>query len=1507
MSTNGYIVNPPHVIVYDPISNTARHVYCVLGDVPRAIQHAVESESKPNMPLLREFYGNDYKHKLCFDALDAKGTQYPNYDISWTRVIKGDGDIVKNPKDKDSNGAVDYSDIAELLRGKPAATVAIQQTGPKAVIIEPGVTYNANVHIYAEDKFMELKEKIYMITGIPVYRQHLFYIDNGAYRTTYQLYAEGASYLVDIRNLGANSPKITKMFGIPIDKELYDLREELRIEARDTFMVLADKLPYGRPVYVVDLAQFTAPIHAQLQQNMGDTYQFELFYYGFVCKYFPMLTKEVFYDYVRNEAELEFKYPELARNVHTLEQIHRSEKEIIDYNYRHGEQIKHWAEHSDISIAITQMVAIVNTSRVQINIRNLFDKLRVSRCIPEINAYIDHNNKRYLLRKRFVKNGSDIQFPSGKLMQNGVTLAISLRKQDQDSYHAKNAMSTMDNEQSRYMFLNIWQNGKYYIRTVWNEEDEYVFDDVMDVMKAFVDPIIDAINNLGRYVFVNGVELQKITKTNVTYQGLNVCVFWKRVMLDAAFKQVKALWDPYMRARIIGPRNVKQFERFEFLFRKGMYDFDPNLIERIITASNNIIMSNFYAYLSNAAIKQKWDQNYEGRIVQMTHKTTSVRFEVTDIKEHEFILFHNYILAFIYKAAHNDEVKHSMNVISARPQVKKLRKLKEQDPELFNLKKHGSKKVYSVLCQNERQPLIYTPDEISQMSAAELKKLTQYWNFTLNKPAYYGCPNRAYPHLSFTIDAHPKHYCLPCCSKELSNEESKKNRLVNVCLAKHKHQLDVGAAPIDMSKHIMSYGKDIDIGRLSKLTPMIKSLLSTYSDDFYLFGVPQHVPGIQHCGIVYAIAEALSLSLSEFIGQIIASIKKSPGIFNVLINGSMMEYWHSLDDFIDTLRELFISNKIIGREYHKFKQWSELIIELCHVLLHVSTFIFTDVDGTGTSIDLVLPSMIKSEIIYLSKLSKIESEHTRIGGKIDQIAAIDSTMQDNISPSQIDMIVDSISHNRDYLMAAGAAPIMMQVTQKSPLTTIHDSAATAMADQKYILVVKRQNRYYPIFKLSPDKYFKGGIVDDKWFRYGSNIANLIFNIVNYDENTKNKNIGRIYNLGLMKEFVADNPEYKIALKYINRQNLCYALCLDIEGKNGDGAKLYIPIDYSVHISDGIPITFVAYTRGQYEVRLQTLQKFIDKFNEFINAKYKLSEGVYVYMPIKISACARVNTHGDYALVDGSFYYYFSDASAPSVTAIANYDYRDINALIMKRAPVLSDARTERLGESLYDNYIYQLFVIEFINYIDRERNKALRDKIVKFITNTDFRRNINKFDEYINIVTGFAEDPQDKKLLYNQMRRFAYYQFNKPEILNDINTTIYEFDKITIGRIRGLKDRAEIVKIIREISSRFCVERQFDTKGIRFPNIYLPCEDIVGEERKESVKQDKNSATGYCDGRKLIVNRPLDDLIDILASDLLDDLRSKYLSAALFADNIINYLNFAKYPSELINIYKIME
>jgi len=1596
---NTCILNPIKVAIYDPITATTRKTFCYVGDVPRVIVNACDNYAKANSTtrnaydkLLRDFYGSDYKHKLQL-RVDKTGGIFGGYDIirhrdlesqgidmltahertgasyeindhdtnvgseytdeytadngdeytdeytgngdEYTDEYTGNGDEytgdnssannayiahaksrisggTNNPTDTtnrstdanptDANNPTDdnnptdaidedYDDIEQLLANNPITTKSKPSrsftNGPSnqdlKVEFRQGIEYVTDVSMFPEDKYTDVKDKIFISTGIPVYRQHLFYIYNNRLRETYRLYADG-SYTVDIRTIAKSTSMI---HGIPIDKNLYDLRRVVKIEAVEPFIILKNSMPADGMIYVVDLDQFIQPIYTARSSILADTYQFELLYYGFIIKYWPHLTQECFRDYMIDELELQHKYPELARNKAQLAGVYKAEAAIITSVYSNAVKADNYAD-TNITMAITQMIATVFGNRVLINIRNLFDKLLTSRCIPEIHAYIEYNNRKYMLRKRHIRNGSDIQFPSGSLMKNGITMAISLRKADQESFHSKNSISTMENEQSRYLFLNIWPNGKYYVKTVWNEEDELNFNDIIKVMKRFTDPIIEGINALGRYIFVTGTALSPITKNNVTYQSLNVCVFWKKVITEDTFKVIKLLWEPYLRAKIIGTRNVQQSDKYEFIFRKGMYDFDSSAIERIITASNNIALANHYAYLSNNTIKQKWDQNYDGRVMRISHRTTDIRFEVSDIRESEFVTFYQYIVNFVFDATRNEKVRASINSTKVYDNVKKLRKLREQDPELYNLKKHGSNKVYSRICQNQQQPMIYTADEIKNMSAATVKSLNQYWNFTLGRPAYYGCDNKKYPYLSFIVGVHPKHYCLPCCNKKQQmDEDSKRSKINQVCMQRHKFIDQDSVDEGNTNRHVMNYGKEIDIGRLSKLPQSsLKNLLfntiSGPGNNYYLYGVSQHIPAIENIGLIFAVAEAIGLAPTDMIVKMIADLTVNPRLIYTLLNGTMTDYFDNMEDLTLTLKNMFLELKIfsyVSHQFRQFKQWSELFTEIFYILFDISIFTFIDANGVGNAISLFVPDILKNNI----------------------------------------------------------------VTQGD----IGTSAA------KYLLLLKRVNKYYPIFLIDAEKFFKTGEVDKRYYLAADKIISLMQNMVKYEFRVERLNIGKIIDLSLVRSFAAD-CDYTIVRGLINKRNLCYAVIL-AEKANPD-VYIYVPVDYSTYSTDSLlrPDFTVFSATGDHKYPPGAAITAFSRINDYIRLKYTIGGGtLYSYgmlVPVAFIAvpgtpvgkiCGiriKINkivlichtsvssppqitmdegtavnqqlTNLPANLPDQSLAIQFNQPAnlpdqslaiqfnqpanhlpdQPPIISIP-YDYNDINRCIIERAKPTIDARVTKLGESLYNNYLYQLFMVEFVNYLGSERNKEIRDKIYALIKDINIKK--DTVDKVKLRALLLASYPADYALLQSQISS-AHFSGDKTMLLQNIMSTAYDFDRITVVRLKSLPP-SELRSELMKIANKFAVEKDLDTTNIKFPNIYMPCEEMPA------------GSTGYCDNKRLIVNKPIAGLVDLLADDLSDDLKSKYLIGNIWMDIAVDYLNFVKHPTEIITIYKLTE
>jgi len=1456
MALNTLTTNPPKIIILDPKTGTARRVFVFIGDVPKNIRDAVhrvtDARGKPNADAaatLKGFYGSDWMRHLAIEYTrsptqtvkfgGAEGVSSAVYgedgvysevvdvnvdDVDVNVVDVNVNDVNVNDVDVNVNDDATVHGGNAMLKGIPmtgikgmniddldirdsdlvadrsrGARVSIHEDTTLRQVFEPGVTYVDDVYIFPEDRFSELKDKIYLACGIPTYRQHLFYYRGGGslVQIPYRLYAEGA-YTIDI--VASFSQAAHHLHGIPVDKNLYVMRDDIKVESYDTFRVLDPSIMPDATVYVVDIDQFIDPVRSRLIEILTDTYQFDLLYYGFVVKFWPQFTKECFYDYIVNERELYQKFPDFAKSKTALKNSYGNEQVIINRNYHVWPKVQAMLNgaRSPVTLSITHITITTHWEKNIVNLRNLFDKMRVNRCIPEVYAYVDHDGKKYLLKKRYARNESNIAFPPA--FKTGVIIAVSLRKRDQESYHRKESRETTESEQSRYLFLNVRANGRYYVKSIWNEEDEYGFEDVLAVTKRFIDPLIQRINQMGKYVLPIDKPLPVITRHNVVYDNMSMGLYWKRIMSSIMFKHVKTLFEEYVYAGIVAIRPTQQMGQFELTFRKGMTEFDPGQIERVVSMANIEMISNHYTYLSNNTIKQKWDQLYDGRVVRLHHRTTDLKFEIVNVKEREFPIIYRYLAVFIHRAICDERLKS----LASKPlgDVKKLRKLKEIDPELYNLKKYGSKTLYSIKCQNPNQPVIYTDDEIKQMTAEQRKRLVKYWNFTLKRDAFYGCPNKKYPHLSFKVGIHPKNYCLPCCKKSESSPDSRKAQINNVCLKQHIWVGDEVDADDSLQRHVVTYGKDIEPGRLSKLpTGTLTNLLIGTAGEaavnrYFIYGVPQSVPSADRVGVLYAVAEALRLAPADYTAKCIFEAKR---LFGSLLNGSLIEYFRSPDEFVSTMSDIFVHQKplVLG---HRFDRYEELFVELTLAIYNTGVIMFVDETGGGDYTTVFVHERVRQTLL----------ENTHHG---------------------------------------------------------------------YILIMNRAKRYYPIFVVNPEEYFKNLVIQQRIFSRKDNIiTHLVAIVVGDDTRVTASKSGRDVDLLLLKRF-ASVSGYTITQKYINKRDMCYGVLLTASDRN-----VYIPCEYIVNVPDGLPVETMVYDGVRHPVRLTDLVDMVDRLNKFISESYKTYSAIVLETALYIDGVlAGVRSRGNPAI------FYVSDEDTPSTLPHIDlhYDFNEVNTAIMSREPPIPDNRTRLLGRSLYDNYLYQLFMLEFINYIEKERNDGIRGEIKVLITAADFRKKVYEIQRKLRNILG--EYPSDIATLQAQLSA-AFYSGDKKSMLSVVDSTVYEFDKLTINRLRKL-DNARLVDELTVLTGKF-VHFGEPPETVTVPNVYLPCE--YSPEMK------------YCSGKKLIMERTkFDSYVSILASDIMNPVKHRYITSGLFTDNIISYFDFDIHPDEHITVKKL--
>ena len=1502
---NCYLKNPINVIVTDPKSGKNLHTFVFLGDIPANVKNSLYSykavldktgntnSAAKHISILKEYYGPNWSKKLGLSKSGGDATQ-----SEWSGgcidnatqsiLIGGNDDLL----------GIDLSEIDKMLNLESAESDAdIDNVGSankkelqeddfiyteeedadrtqKVSIVDTnvdfrakfsrngGVTFVNDVKIYPEDKLYDVKQKIHIAIGIPFYRSHLYWMQNGRPMTTYKIITNGL-YPVDIRMLSEKSSNTQEMMGVNIDRVLYNERNELKIEANDTFEIVANLNNWNETFYVCDVADCIEPIRSQLMNMVRDKYQLDLFYFGFIVKYWPQMVYEAFTEYILSESTLMQKFPDLSVPVSHLKKVYSTEAEILDKNYKNVKKIMDLDRgegRKRIYIAVTHAIA---TSKLEykmvVNVRNIFDKLQASKYYPEIKAYVNHDGKDYLLEKSYTINvnnvgNAPIMFPTG--MKSGVIIAVNM------------------SNTGRYMFVNIQNSGKYLIKTTWNEEDEYQLSDVLREMKKYTDNLFSMLNSMGSYIFVldvTGKGFPYITESTVKYQSVNVSILWKHVMSLNAYRFVKSLWDPYIKAGIMSSHGISQMDSTNFIFHKGMIQFDTSLIYRVTVAAHIVSSRNQYARLTNSTIKQKWNQLYGGRIFKMYHRTTDIKFESVNVREDEFKLIYRYILMFVSKAMCNpriSQINAEKTFQVGNEGIKKLRKLQETDPDLYNLKKFGSNKMYSILCQNPRQPIIYTDDEIERMSNKDKSKLTKYWNFTLDREAYYGCENPKYPHMSFIVGVHPKNYCLPCCSKkQFAVEDSKKMQINKICMENLEFNKGDKLKEIS-SRHIMVYGKAVEPGRISQLPgSAIRDLLYDSLDDpalqYYIFGVPQSFPSVKNVGLIYALAESLSMTPQKLVSDMISHLTSIKAVFNTLLNGTISTEFKNMKDLTDTMQALFITRT--DSDFTKtFNNWSELFTELAMIFLNIYIFTFIDDTERGETTDLYISDAMKSELMYMHRF--YENQQTDVSTK---------------------------------------------------------SASTKSASNgKYLLMIKKGAEYYPIFVINSQLYFRTNTPNKKLFSDSDDVVKLLYSLVSSTSIAQanisgEAMINKPITLQVVKDFIENTSGYSITSKYINKRNLCYAVSLSMTSSSAAVRQnVYVPVEYSPHISDGIKINFDAPTEFS---GADAVIKYVEDMNKFIKKKYIVAKSnsasnqrdMYEYSTIQFVKLNSYKNKISSAESNNGYIHYFSPITesaaeatfkkfSPTIVKL-NYSYEEINESISKSIPAQSP-KNDLINKALYNNHLYQLFVIEFVNTIIKEVNEKLRSELIKLISSTDFKKSFLQFQSKISEM--LEEYPDDLTTLKSQISTFYYGDFDKKKLINEVKYTRYQFDNMTINSLKKMninEIKAELTNIAKGIVS----ETDISSDG-KFPNVYLPCSSS-GQNTGQSMEPRSNII--YCDdshgGNKLIVGNKLPILIDILASDITNPLKEKYLLSGIFDDNIIEFFDFIIRSTETITITRI--
>jgi hypothetical protein len=232
-----------------------------------------------------------------------------------------------------------------------------------------------------------------------------------------------------------------------------------------------------------------------------------------------------------------------------------------------------------------------------------------------------------------------------------------------------------------------------------------------------------------------------------------------------------------------------------------------------------------------------------------------------------------------------------------------------------------------------------------------------------------------------------------------------------------------------------------------------------------------------------------------------------------------------------------------------------------------------------------------------------------------------------------------------------------------------------------------------------------------------------------------------------------------------------------------------------------------------------------------------------------------------------------------------YDYRAINENIFSRKDnqVIDDI-DKNYNRAVYNNYLYNLLLIEFVNYVNTNVNEPIREEIINGIKT----KGLNA-----GIIKGLVDRISD--IDYEELSKLITESINSgktnQQFINIFTNNRYEFDRHIIAKIKAADSSKKGKEILQQELNNI-VEVSELTKDPIVDNIYIAC------------KYSDNDT--ICSNKKLIISPGIyPSLVDILYKDIINSITEKYLFTGLYNQKIFNYMKFNKSADSEIFVYKL--
>lgn len=848
--------------ILDPKTDEPKHTLIFFWNLPPNIAKTLNSQDlKGKYEELKAYFGSDFKKILHIDQKIIVGGQ------------EDDDEIEPEVDTADDVFDIDYENIQESDIKNYSNTL-------EDVKLDR-INYITNISVFPEDSFWTIKQKIFVCTNIPIYRQHLFYLQQNYHRCAYSISIQDMEYPI------TKTKDTTKIMGLLVDQNMNFNKDNIRVRSEETCTIIDDLME--EQFYLYDLEDYLTSISKSSLAD--DKISFDIIYHSLVKKYFPIMDEKIFRKYLENEQELISSYGLINIGKDVLGTRFREEKKILTKIYQDSAKYhEKYSQNISIEVVEVEMKTLPN-DRDALEIRNLIDLIQTDNVYIIIDAYVSYNKSKY----RVIKNWVGLE-------QNALD-QITRTKED---YFGQDFIVVYFEIGSDIHSIYIYADGSYTVKCGFLRTHDVNFQKLMDKVTPFVDPILEKINSNRDYLFC---DVPKFVPKNVTLNKIRAKIKWSKIFNDKQFWDFIKILDRFGQAGIFQKRNVvSKPNTYPVKIIKGMYKTNVRLYLK-----KGVESSDYYIIFKDSKTHETWNSRWGGENMDVTNNMINVTFEVYGMDSTKFIRAINYIFGII-DIAEKEIKQHQITRKESADKTNKTtkKKFREIDPKLYDMEDEKGTK-YARICQKKHRPTnIYTQDEYDSLPNSERKYTYQFVNYTTGEPVYYKC-SESMPFLGFIVGKHRDGYCIPKCKK--SDTSGVKNKQIwNICTNKYTINKD----EIHTKTHndnILKFGKTLEEDKVGFCHDSMYNIFRLPKEQLLITGVPrlyENVVGGQMIDILAyqlgmepeLLIESIDSKVNENIWMSVLSASISYGEFKQLLGDIRDDKYINKIDIKDIIVEL---------------------------------------------------------------------------------------------------------------------------------------------------------------------------------------------------------------------------------------------------------------------------------------------------------------------------------------------------------------------------------------------------------------------------------------------------------------------------------------------------------------------------------------------------------------------------------------------------------------------------